>query len=177
MVLPRCRQVTSRLVQEHSRTLEQLLYSIARLLRRRFDARARGLRVSRAQYQALLQLNEHEGLNQTGLAQLLDVKPITLVRLIDRLQSRGLIERRVNTSDRRAWLLGLTPAARRKVAQVRELEDATCSEALAGLTPSEIEQVALTLQVVRSNLLSGQPVPGTTKANEDYARPLKISRP
>jgi MarR family transcriptional regulator, transcriptional regulator for hemolysin len=173
MVSPRCRQVKSRLVQEHSRTLEHLLYSIARLLRRRFDARTRGLQLSRPQYQALLLLNAHEGINQTGLAQLLDLKPITLVRLIDRLQSRGFIERRTNTSDRRAWLLGLTPAARRKVEQVRELEDATCSEALAGLTPSEIEQVVLTLQVVRSNLLSGQPVPGTTKANEAYRQSVK----
>jgi MarR family transcriptional regulator, transcriptional regulator for hemolysin len=85
------------------------------------------------------------------------VKPITLVRLIDKLQGMGLIERRSDPSDRRVWRLSLTPVARAKLARVRDLGDVTRSEALAGLAPAEIEQVVLTLQVVKGNLLNGSP--------------------
>ena len=82
------------------------------------------------------------------------MKAITLVRLIDKLQSMGLIERHTDPSDRRVWRLGLTSAARVKVAEIRELGDLTHSEALAGLAPAEIEQLAKTLQVVKANLLN-----------------------
>jgi MarR family transcriptional regulator for hemolysin len=148
----RSRQLASRLLEENSRRLELLLYGVARLLRRRFDSKARGLQLSRTQCQALLYLYRHAGINQTCLAQLLDVKPITLVRLIDKLQRIGLIERQIDPSDRRVWRLNLTPAARAKVAEVRELGDLTRSEALAGLAPAEIEQLVKTLQVVKANL-------------------------
>jgi MarR family transcriptional regulator for hemolysin len=141
---------------ERSRRLEFLLYGVARLLRRHFDSKARGLRLSRTQCQALLYLHRNEGINQTCLAQLLDVKAITLVRLIDKLQSLGLIERHTDPSDRRVWRLNLTPAARAKVAEVRELGDLTRSEALAGLAPAEIEQLVKTLQVVKANIERAQ---------------------
>jgi MarR family transcriptional regulator for hemolysin len=158
MVVPRCRQVTSRFAQEESRKLEFLLYGLARLLRRRFDSKARGLRLSRAQSEVLLYLGRNENISQARLAQLLDVTPITLVRLIDKLQGVGLIERRPDPSDRRVWRLNVTPAARAKLARVRDLGDVTRREALAGLAPAQIEQVVLTLQVVKGNLLNGSPV-------------------
>ncbi|SRR6266436_402652 len=145
---------TNQVYGGRSRRLEFLLYGVARLLRRHFDSKARGLRLSRTQCQALLYLHRNEGINQTCLAQLLDVKAITLVRLIDKLQSMGLIERHTDPSDRRVWRLNLTPAARAKVAEVRELGDLTRSEALAGLAPAEIEHLVKTLQVVRANLLN-----------------------
>jgi MarR family transcriptional regulator, transcriptional regulator for hemolysin len=148
---------TDQVYGERSRKLEFLLYGVARLMRRHFDSKARGLRLSRTQCHALLYLHRNEGINQTCLAQLLDVKAITLVRLIDKLQSMGLIERHTDPSHRRVWRLNLTPAARAKVAEVRELGDLTRGEALAGLAPAEIEQVVLTLQVVKGNLLNGSP--------------------
>ncbi|WP_426424307.1 MarR family winged helix-turn-helix transcriptional regulator [Bradyrhizobium genosp. A] len=129
-----------------------MLYDVARLLHQRFESKARGLHLTRTQCQALLCLNRNEGINQTLLAQLLGVKPITLVRLIDRLQGMGLIERHPAPSDRRVWLLTLTPAARAKVAHVRELDDVARSEALAGLAPAEIEQLVQALQTVKANL-------------------------
>lgn len=150
---------TNQVYGERSRRLEFLLDGVARLLRRHFDSKARGLRLSRTQCQALLYLDQNEGINQTCLAQLLDVKAITLVRLIDKLQSVGLIERHTDPSDRRVWRLNLTPAARAKVAEVRELGDLTRSEALAGLAPAEIEQLVKTLQVVKANLLNAYNAP------------------
>ena len=150
---------TNQVYGERSRRLEFLLYGVARLLRRHFDSKARGLRLSRTQCQALLYLHRNEGINQTCLAQLLDVKAITLVRLIDKLQSMGLIERHTDPSDRRVWRLNLTPAARAKLAEVRELGDLTRSEALAGLAPAEIEQLVKTLQVVKANLLNAYNLP------------------
>jgi MarR family transcriptional regulator, transcriptional regulator for hemolysin len=145
---------TNQVYGEHSRRLEFLLYGVARLLRRHFDSKARGLRLSRIQCQALVYLHRNEGVNQTCLAQLLDVKAITVVRLIDKLQSMGLAERHTDPSDRRVWRLNLTPAARAKVAEARELGDLTRSEALAGLASAEIEQLVKTLQVVKANLLN-----------------------
>lgn len=153
MASSRSRQTAS----ENSPNLEFLLYGLARLLRRRLD-KARGLRLSRAHCEVLLYLGRNEGVSQTCLAQLLDMKPISLVRLIDRLQGMGLIERRADPSDRRVWRLNLTPAARAKLVRVRELGGVIRSEALAGLAPAEVEQVILTLQVVKRNLLSGSPV-------------------
>jgi MarR family transcriptional regulator for hemolysin len=145
---------TNQVYGGRSRRLEFLLDGVARLLRRHFDSKARELHLSRTQCQALLYLHRKEGINQRCLAQLLDVKAITLVRLIDKLQSMGLIERHTDPSDRRVWRLGLTSAARVKVAEIRELGDLTHSEALAGLAPAEIEQLAKTLQVVKANLLN-----------------------
>ena len=153
------RQLANKLLEENSRTLEFLLYGVARLLRRRFDSKARGLQLSRTQCQALLYLYRNEGINQRCLAQLLDVKAITLVRLIDKLQRMGLIERHADPSDRRVWRLNLTPAARAKVAEVRELGDLTRSEALAGLAPAEIEELVKTLQLVKANLLNANDPP------------------
>jgi MarR family transcriptional regulator for hemolysin len=150
---------TIQVYREPSRRLEFLLYGVARLLRRRFDSKARGLRLSRTQCQALVYLHRNEGINQTCLAQLLDVKAITLVRPIDKLQSMGLIERHTDPSDRRVWRLNLTPAARAKVAEVRELGDLTRSEALAGLAPAEIELLVRALQVVKANLLDARNSP------------------
>src|SRR5260370_19910536 len=129
---------TNQVYGGRSRRLEFLLYGVARLLRRHFDSKARGLRLSRTQCQALLYLHRNEGINQTCLAQLLDVKAITLVRLIDKLQSMGLIERHTDPSDRRVLALNLTPAARAEGAGGREMGELTRRGALTGaVAPSK----------------------------------------
>src|ERR1700741_3470200 len=152
MTSRRRRQVRSRLADEDSGSLEFVLFGLARLLRRRFDSKARGLRLSRAHCEVLLCLSQKEGVSQTCLAQLLDVKPISLVPLIDRLQGMELIERRADPADRRVWRLNLTTAARDRLVRVRELVHVIRREALAGLAPAEIAQAVLTLQVVKRNL-------------------------
>src|SRR4051794_5950813 len=114
------------------RTLGFLLHDVARLLRKRFEENARGLGLTRAQWQVLAHLAQHEGIHQGALAEILEIEPITLVRILDKLQAGGLIERRAHAKDRRVWLLFLTPKARPVLARIREIGAATRAEALAG---------------------------------------------
>ncbi len=72
-------------------------------LRREFDRRAAALGVTRAQWRVLARLGRQDGLRQVALADALDVEPITLCRMIDRLSDAGLVERRHDEEDRRAW--------------------------------------------------------------------------
>src|SRR5437588_13105689 len=99
-------------MQPNAPTLGFLLHDVARLLRRRFEQNARGSGLTRSQWQVLAYLAKNEGINQSGLADLLEIEPITLCRIVDRLQALGLVERHPHPSDRPAWLLHITPAAR-----------------------------------------------------------------
>src|SRR3974390_2113398 len=89
------------------------LNDVARLLKTCADQRARDLGMTRAQWAVLARVENAEGLKQCELADTLDLQPITLTRLIDRLCDSGLIERRADPDDRRAKRLYLTPAAGR----------------------------------------------------------------
>ncbi len=112
-------------MEDHSPTLGFLLHDVARLLRRRFEQNARGTGLTRSQWQVLAYLDQNEGIHQGRLAELLDIEPITLGRIVDRLEILGLIERLPHPSDRRIWLLHLTDAARPKLTQLRKLGDIT----------------------------------------------------
>jgi MarR family transcriptional regulator for hemolysin len=120
----------SRSMEANSSTLDFVLRDVARLLRKRFEQNARGSGLTRSQWRVLTYLAQNEGINQSGLAELLDMEPITLCRIVDKLQAFGLIERHPHRSDRRVWILHLTPAAQTKLMQVRKLGDMTRSEAL-----------------------------------------------
>src|SRR6266850_6156384 len=133
-------------------TLGFLLHEVARLLKRRFEQNARGSGLTRAQWQVLAYLAQNEGINQSGLADLLEIEPITLGRIVDKLQILGLIERRPDSSDRRVWLLHLTPAAHPKLTQLRRLGEATRGEALAGVAEADTERLLRTLQALKANL-------------------------
>src|SRR6185503_21373705 len=89
-----------------------VLNDVARMLRTLADQEARKFGMTRAQWGVLFRLERSEGLKQSELAELLDIQPITLTRLIDRLCDSGLIERRSDPHDRRAKRLYLRPAAR-----------------------------------------------------------------
>ena len=129
-----------------------MLADTSRLLRRSFDVRARDIGVTRAQWQVLTTLLRHEGVNQGGLADLLDVDPITVCRMVDRLQDATLVERRSDPADRRSWLLFLTPRAHDLLAQLRPLADALIDEALAGIDLAERDQLRDLLDKIRENL-------------------------
>src|SRR5258708_34433503 len=101
-------------MESNAPTLGFLLHDVARLLRKRFERNARGSGLTRSQWHVLTYLAQNEGINQSRLAELLDVEPITLCRIVDKLQSFGLIERQPHPSDRRASVLRLPPTARRK---------------------------------------------------------------
>src|SRR6267142_3981338 len=148
-------------------TLGFLLHDVARLLRKRFEQNARGSGLTRSQWQVLAYLAQNEGINQSGLADLLEIDPITLGRIVDRLQMVGLIERRPNSSDRRVWLLHLTAAARPKLSQLRRLGDVTRGEALAGVPEADTERLLKTLQALKANLTDAcdSPVAGQKRVS------------
>jgi MarR family transcriptional regulator, transcriptional regulator for hemolysin len=129
-----------------------LLHDIARLLRKKFDQRARGLGLSRAQWQLLVHLSRHEGINQSGLAEILEIESITVGRLVDRMEEAGWVERRLDPSDRRARLLYTTEKVAPVMERMRELAEATRNEALAGLSPAARDALIDTLIQVRGNL-------------------------
>lgn len=132
--------------------IASILADASRLLRRSFDARARDIGVTRPQWQVLTTLRRHEGVNQGGLAELLDVEPITVCRMVDRLQEAQLVERRADPADRRSWRLYLTPKASELLAQLRPLGDELIEEALNGLSVQERDSLRAMLERVRENL-------------------------
>lgn len=135
-----------------SSSLGFLLSDAARLLRLRFDQKARHLGLTRAQWRALAQLARDEGASQARLAELLDLEPITVCRLVDRMEEGGWLERRPDPADRRKHLLFLTPRARPMIAEMRALAEEVYAEALAGLPPEARAQLLALLEQVRANL-------------------------
>ena len=139
-------------VESNAPTLGFLLHEVARLLKRRFEQNARESGLTRAQWQVLAYLASNECINQSGLADLLEIEPITLGRIIDKLQTRGLIERHPDPLDQRVWLLHLTSAARPKLSQLRLLGEVTRGEALADVPEADTDRLLKTLQTLKANL-------------------------
>jgi DNA-binding MarR family transcriptional regulator len=129
-----------------------LLHDIARLMRKRFDARARHSGLTRAQWQVLLTLTRQEGVNQAALAEALDLEPITVGRLIDRMEEAGWVERRPDAADRRAHRLYITARARPMMAQLEIVGQNLLDEAFGGLSPGERDGLLDLLVRIRGNL-------------------------
>lgn len=139
-----------------------LIADAARLIRRRFDERARVIGITRPQWRTLTMLSRHEGINQGGLAELLEVEPITLCRMVDRLEEAGHVERRRDPHDRRAWRIYLTDTAHPLIAQLRGIADDLLGQALAGIDAPAREQLTQTLGRILANL-------ATAPDNQDVA--------
>ena len=133
--------------------LAALLADTARLMRRSFDARARQIGVTRPQWRVLSVLHRREGIHQGGLADLLEVEPITVCRMVDRLQEAELVERRPDAADRRSWLLFLTPKARELLDQLRPLAEEMLDEALDGMGADDRSSLMRLLDQMRRNLV------------------------
>jgi MarR family transcriptional regulator for hemolysin len=129
-----------------------ILNDVARLLRTYADYKAAQFGITRAQWAVLVRLERSEGLNQTELADMLDLQPITLTRLLDKLSDSGLIERRPDPGDRRAKRLFLTPAAWPLLKRLAELGEETMTSTLAGIDPESIEKMVSQLALVKENL-------------------------
>ena len=102
---------TGRPLQDFHRDLLFLLHDVARLIRIDADKRARAHGMTRAQWGILIWLDRQPGITQKELSEILEVEPITVARLIDRLEARGMVERRPDPRDRRIWRLHLLPPA------------------------------------------------------------------
>ncbi|MEY4270983.1 MAG: hypothetical protein RLZZ58_2199 [Pseudomonadota bacterium] len=125
---------------------------LTRLVRRAFDARARAIGVTRPQWQVLTLIRRHEGINQGGLAELLEVEPITVGRMIDRLQEADMVERRADPQDRRAWRLHLTQRGEALMVQLRPLAEDMFVEAFEGFAASDQRAMFDLLERMRQNL-------------------------
>ncbi len=129
-----------------------ILNDVARLLRTYADYKASQFGMTRAQWAVLVRVDRSEGLNQSELAEVLDLQPITLTRLLDKLCDSGLIERRPDPSDRRAKRLFLTAAARPLLERLSVLGEETVAGALAGVERESVELMVSELGVVKENL-------------------------
>ena len=134
------------------RKIGTVLAQVARLMRRAFDQRAREIGVTRPQWQVLSVLRSREGINQGALADILDVEPITAGRMIDRMQDGGLVERRADPTDRRAWRLFLTERGEQLVEQLQPLAKETSNVALEGVSEEDKLHLLKTLEKMRLNL-------------------------
>lgn len=123
----------------------------AHALRKAFDRRAVGLGVTRAQWKVLFRLERQPGLRQIELSDILDIEPITLSRIVDRLEESGLVERKADPLDRRAWRLHVTAKAQPLIAKLRGIANDMIAEAFAGIDPKDIEIARRVLARAREN--------------------------
>lgn len=138
--------------QPISREIAFTIMDVARLLKTYADQRARQYGMTRAQWGVLVRLDRSEGLKQSELAEILDLQPISLTRLLDRLADNGLIERRPDPNDRRANRLFLTPAARPLLEQLTELSKSVMGTVLEGISERSVERLLDELTTLRDNL-------------------------
>jgi DNA-binding MarR family transcriptional regulator len=135
--------------------MEDLLFEInetARAIRRAFDQRAADMGVTRSQWRVLARLKRQPSLRQVELADILEVEPITLCRIVDRLEEAGLVERQPDPSDRRAWRLALTEKAQPVISSLRAVAATLADEAFGGLTGSDVDAFRRDLLKIRANL-------------------------
>jgi DNA-binding MarR family transcriptional regulator len=130
----------------------------AHALRKAFDRRAVGLGVTRAQWKVLFRLERQPGLRQIELADMLDIEPITLSRIVDRLEEAGHVERVADPADRRAWRLHVTAKAQPLIEKLRRVADQMIAEAFAGIDPDEIEITRKVLARARGNAARTAPM-------------------
>lgn len=135
--------------------MEDLLFEInetARAIRRTFDHRAAKLGITRPQWRVLARLKREPGLRQVELAERLDMEPITLCRIVDRLEEAGLVERKADPADRRAWRLELTEKAAPVVTKLRSLARDVAAEAMDGIEERDLKTLQARLFEIRSNV-------------------------
>jgi MarR family transcriptional regulator for hemolysin len=131
-----------------------LLSDVTLLIRKHFDRRASKFGLTRAQWRAVKVLNLREGLRQTELADFLEMEPIAVGRVIDRLQAAGFVERRPDPTDRRAWRLYVTPQARSVVDDMEVIGCGLRKDATAGVSIDELQQALAVITRIKDNLLA-----------------------
>jgi MarR family transcriptional regulator, transcriptional regulator for hemolysin len=150
-----------------------LVNDVARLFGRRFDLNGHWLGLTRAQCRTLGYLARNEGINQAGLADLLEIRPMTLVRQVDRMEEAGWIERRADPSDRRARRLFLTDKARPVLDRIWEVATRTQNEAFVRLSPDDATRLISLLRKVHGTLAERLPVPSADADQPETPRPQR----
>lgn len=155
-------------MQHHRGNFGFLLKELSRRYVLRFEELAGGIPLTLSECKVLVRLEENQGVSQARLAVLADLEPMTMVRLLDRMEADGLLERRPDPEDRRARQLYLTPRAKPVLEQIWRLSDATRAETFAGISRADRERVISTLERMHANLCAlqdsrtGSPPPQST---------------
>jgi DNA-binding MarR family transcriptional regulator len=138
---------------QQMRELGFLISDVARALRTAVDQRARRIGMTRAQWALLYHIERIKGARQVDLADLMELEPMTVARLIDRLEAAGCVERRPDPADRRAKRIYLTKKAGPMLEQLRAIGDELMAEAFGGLTPAQRTQLFELLATLKGSLM------------------------
>jgi len=133
-----------------------LIHDVQRLMRKRFEARASGFGLSSAQWRLLVRVAKEAGVAQARLAELLEIEPISVSRLVDRMEEGGWIERRADAADRRVRMIFPTEKSRNAFAAVKAIAGDIYDEALAGLSGAERRALISGLEKLVDNLGEGE---------------------
>ncbi|MDT0683848.1 MarR family transcriptional regulator [Roseicyclus sp. F158] len=139
-------------MQEVRTDLLASVFTLVRTIRKRFDAQASALDMTYARAQALTHISANEGLTQTELAGLLDIRTPTMNRTLDHLEAAHLIERKTSREDKRVRRLFLTPEAHSQADRVVRFTHVLRSEAYRGIPPEDVEHALATLRRIEANL-------------------------
>ena len=142
---------------DYSRDLLFLLNDVGRLLRTEADRRARVHGMTRAQWGILVWLERQPALSQRELAEILEVEPITVARLVDRLERRGMVERRADENDRRIWRLHLTNAAGPVLQEIHQYRTALTASLTEDMSPAERTGLTRSLAHIKCLLTTDRP--------------------
>jgi MarR family transcriptional regulator for hemolysin len=139
---------------EVGRAFGFLVHDVSRLIKRRFERRARqmGLAITRQQAAVILNIAGNEGVSQAEVASWLGIEPIALVRMLDKLHEEGLVDRRAHPTDRRVRTLWLTPAARPVIERILAINEAIRREAFSGLPPRTRDALIDVLSQIKDKL-------------------------
>jgi MarR family transcriptional regulator, transcriptional regulator for hemolysin len=132
-----------------------LIHDSARLLRKRFEAKGSAYGLSAAQWRLMVRLVKEEGVAQARLAELLEIEPISVSRLLDRMEEGGWIERRPDANDRRVRMIFPTDKSRQAFAAIKSVAGDVYDAALAGLTADEKRVLVKALTAIITNLADG----------------------
>jgi len=142
------------MIQPQDSTFAYLMQDVTRQMRTVFDRRATRFALTRAQWRALKTIRRHEGLSQAELADFLDMQPIPVGRVVDRLEKTGYIERRADPGDRRRWRLHLTAQAHAVVDEMEVIAAGLRNEALQGIERADFDTLLHVLDQIKNNLVA-----------------------
>ena len=139
-------------VPNSTSTIGYLIADLSRLYGRVFDRRAAHLGLTRVQWRALKRIHQAEGITQTALADLMDMEPIAVGRVIDRLQKAGFVERRSDPNDRRVWRLHLSSQSTQIMDAIEQVSAGVREDSVAGVEPDELQIALKVLSQIRETL-------------------------
>jgi DNA-binding MarR family transcriptional regulator len=138
-----------------------LLREVSRRYVLRFEQHAQAVSMKLLPCKALVYLQRNEGVSQTKLAELSSIEPMAMVRILDQMESEGLVERKPDPSDRRARILSLTPKSKPTLDEIWRISDLTRGETFAGISKTERDIFLNVLERLHNNLCELQQAPAS----------------